>query len=391
MEIIDVDQLVSADPVAGWVQTTALLGLLGTDRFETVDQLLAATGERPDHPPEVGGRVSALSALSLSWQGSLVAADEACTRQYERQRTDPGVGTVAPVTGHIDVLVQQGRIDDAQRLADSLGAGRIEPTALSALSQIELGRLLVAQGAAGRAVALFESAGETALRAELVGPAIVPWRADAALTLAELGRWEEAGRLADENLALALRFGAARTTGLALRAAAAATQDLALRHRLLTEAVETLEPSGARLERAHALVALGTTLIELDRKEEARGVLRQGASLASLCGAHQLLEVAGDRLRAAGARPRRLRLVGPESLTPAELRVVRMAADGLTNQRIADELFVTLKTVEGHLAKAYRKLGVDGRPELADALAVRDDGCYGQDGQDGELPRVSAL
>jgi DNA-binding CsgD family transcriptional regulator len=398
MEIVDVDQLVSADPVAGWVQTTALLGLLGADRFETVDELLAtaAARERPDHPPEVGGRVSALSALSLSWQGSLVAADEACTRQYERQYerqgSAPGGGTVAPVTGHIDVLVQQGRIDDAQRLADSREAGRIEPTVLWALSQIELGRLLVAQGAAGGAAALFESAGDTAARAELFSPAIVPWRADAALTLADQGRFEEAGWLADENLALARRFGAPRTTGLALRAAAAATPDLSLRSTLLTEAAEVLESSGARLERAHALVALGTTLIELDRKEEARGVLRQGASLASLCGAHQLLEVAGDRLRAAGARPRRLGLVGPESLTPAELRVVLMAADGLTNQRIADELFVTLKTVEGHLAKAYRKLGVDGRPELAEALAGRDDGGDGGEyGQDGELPRASSL
>ncbi len=158
-----------------------------------------------------------------------------------------------------------------------------------------------------------------------------------------------------------------------------------------------LEASPARLERAHALVDLGTALIELDRKEEARGVLRQGASLASLCGAHQLLEVAGDQLRAAGARPRRLGLVGPESLTPAELRVVRMAADGLTNQRIADELFVTLKTVEGHLAKAYRKLGVDGRPDLADALAGRDDmepddsDDDGRRGRRGAAPRLGGV
>ncbi len=392
-EIVDVDQLVSADPAAGWIQTTALLGLLAADRFEAVDRLLAAaaTREPPDDPPEVRGRISALSALSLSWQGSLVAADESCTRRYEHQGTVPGRGTVAPVTGHIDVLVQQGRIDDAQRLADSLDPGRIEPTVLSANSQIELGRLLVAQGAAEQALAVFEGAGDMAARAELVSPAVVPWRADAALVLADAGRWEEAGRLADENLTLARRFGAARTTGLALRAAAAATPDLAVRRTLLTEAVEVLEPSGARLEHAHALVALGTTLIELDRKEEARGVLRHGASLASLCGAHQLLEVAGERLRAAGARPRRLGLVGAESLTPAELRVARMAADGLTNQRIADELFVTLKTVEGHLAKAYRKLGVDGRPELAHALAGRDDGAYGERGEDGELSRVSAL
>ena len=148
-----------------------------------------------------------------------------------------------------------------------------------------------------------------------------------------------------------------------------------------------LEPSPARLESAQALVDLGTALVARNMKEEARGVLRRGASLASLCSAHQLLEAAGDQLRAAGARPRRLGYVGPESLTPAELRVVRMAAKGQTNQRIADELFVTLKTVEGHLAKAYRKLGIDGRLELASVLSQRDD----KDGDDEAPLRASAL
>ena len=68
-----------------------------------------------------------------------------------------------------------------------------------------------------------------------------------------------------------------------------------------------------------------------------------------------------------------------------------MAAEGLTNQRIADELFVTLKTVEGHLAKAYRKLGVDGRQDLAEVLAGRDDTDGGTDGDDGPMLRASAV
>ncbi|MGN6167257.1 MAG: response regulator transcription factor [Solirubrobacteraceae bacterium] len=53
-----------------------------------------------------------------------------------------------------------------------------------------------------------------------------------------------------------------------------------------------------------------------------------------------------------------------ESLTPSELRVVRLAAEGATNREIAHELYVTLKTVEGHLSRAYTKLGVKGREEL---------------------------
>jgi len=120
-------------------------------------------------------------------------------------------------------------------------------------------------------------------------------------------------------------------------------------------------------------VELGTVLVESKKKEEARSVLRRGANLASMCGAHQLVETAGIQLRAAGARPRRLGYTGPDSLTPAELRVVRLAATGMTNQGIASDLYISVKTVEGHLAKAYRKLGVGSRRNLAVALSGDDD------------------
>jgi DNA-binding NarL/FixJ family response regulator len=67
-----------------------------------------------------------------------------------------------------------------------------------------------------------------------------------------------------------------------------------------------------------------------------------------------------------------------EALTPSELRIVRLAADGRTNREIAHELYVTLKTVEGHLSRAYPKLGIEGRAQLAQALA-------------GETTRVATL
>ena len=250
--------------------------------------------------------MAALSALSQSWRGALVAADEEYTRGSGRQ----GVGfETTPMTGHIDVLVQQGRVDEAQELADSMAPGRTDPPVFGALAQIELGRLLMAQGAPGPAQAMFEAAGEAADLAGIASPGVVPWRADAARALAAEGDWQQAGRLADENLRLARAFGAARTTGIALRPPAAATPDLA--HR-----VEAAQRGGGGPRAVGRpgwngpmpWSTSGPTLIALDRKEEARGVLRQGASLASLCGAHQLLEVAGDRLRAAGARPRRLGL-----------------------------------------------------------------------------------
>jgi DNA-binding CsgD family transcriptional regulator len=72
---------------------------------------------------------------------------------------------------------------------------------------------------------------------------------------------------------------------------------------------------------------------------------------------------------AAGARPRRARLSGPASLTPSERRVAAMAADGLTNREIAEALFVTRKAVEYHMGNVFRKLDVNSRSHLGDALA----------------------
>jgi DNA-binding NarL/FixJ family response regulator len=61
-------------------------------------------------------------------------------------------------------------------------------------------------------------------------------------------------------------------------------------------------------------------------------------------------------------------LTGPDALTAAQLRVARLAADGLGNREIAEALFLTEKTVEGHLGQAYRKLGIRSRTQLASAL-----------------------
>jgi DNA-binding CsgD family transcriptional regulator len=57
-----------------------------------------------------------------------------------------------------------------------------------------------------------------------------------------------------------------------------------------------------------------------------------------------------------------------EALTPSELRVVRLAVEGRTNREIAHELYVTVKTVEGHLARAYAKLAIKRRDQLPEAL-----------------------
>ena len=82
-----------------------------------------------------------------------------------------------------------------------------------------------------------------------------------------------------------------------------------------------------------------------------------------------LAERARSELLATGARPRSSAIGGVAALTPSERRVADLAASGLSNRDIAQELFVTPKTVEVHLSNAYRKLDIAGRRELADVLS----------------------
>jgi DNA-binding CsgD family transcriptional regulator len=80
-------------------------------------------------------------------------------------------------------------------------------------------------------------------------------------------------------------------------------------------------------------------------------------------------------LIAAGARSRRDAITGRDALTAGELRVARLAADGLTNREIAQALFITTKTAKAHLGRVYRKLEITRRAQLVDVLSgVLDDG-----------------
>jgi DNA-binding NarL/FixJ family response regulator len=96
--------------------------------------------------------------------------------------------------------------------------------------------------------------------------------------------------------------------------------------------------------------------------------LHEALELATRCQSDLIADRATTELSAAGARPRRPMRSGIDALTPSELRIATMAADGLSNPQIAQSLFVTRKTVEAHLAHAYQKLSVNSRTQLRHAL-----------------------
>jgi DNA-binding CsgD family transcriptional regulator len=136
----------------------------------------------------------------------------------------------------------------------------------------------------------------------------------------------------------------------------------------LREAVRVLAESPAVLEHARALIDLGSMLRREGQRVDALAALREGVDLAHTCAAAGLTETGRAEMVMAGARPRRDAAHGRDALTVAELRVARMAADGMTNRAIAQALFVAVRTVETHLTHAYRKLAIESRDGLAAAL-----------------------
>ena len=209
------------------------------------------------------------------------------------------------------------------------------------------------------------------LNAEMRAPnpaANLPWRADAALLATQLGDSDTARRLIEENLELAIAFGAPQAIGVALRTAGLLEGgDAGLAN--LAAAVSVLEGTDYPLHLARALVEQGAAMRRAGRRRDALQSLRRGLDLAADCGALALSRRAREELVAAGARPRRERIWGPNALTASELRVARMAADGMSNPQIAQALFISRKTVTLHLTRVYQKLGIEARAQLAESLS----------------------
>jgi DNA-binding NarL/FixJ family response regulator len=267
------------------------------------------------------------------------------------------------------VLVERGELADAMRVVERAGLSDDLPaTYQSGLVLDSRGRLRVAQGRVREGIADLLAAGERMLALHAPNPAPLAWRSSAALALLQVDEVGEARRLASEELERARAWGAPRALGRALRVAGVVAGREGLS--LLREAVEVLTASSANLELAYALTAFGSALRRQSRRTEARVALATGLDLAHRCGADSLAEQARTELLATGARPRRVARRGVDSLTPSELRVARMAADGQTNREIAQALFVTASTVETHLSNVYRKLGIRARSQLAQALDI---------------------
>ncbi|MCH0569922.1 AAA family ATPase [Streptomyces sp. MUM 136J] len=272
-----------------------------------------------------------------------------------------------------DALVRQGRADEADRLLEHKGLnGALAPHWANDFTTLVRGRVRRAQGRLRQALADFLDSGERSCARGMGDPAVLPWRSEAALTHALLDEHEPARRLADEELRLARAWGVPETIGSALRTAGVvAGGDEGTR--LLGEAVALLETTNCRYAYAQALLDCGMLLVRSGAPDAARTHLQQALKVARRCGATSIVRDAEEELLDSGYRPASQDAKGVQSaaaLTQSERRVALLAAQGRTNRAIAEELFVELRTVEMHLSRTYRKLGITGRAGLADALGT---------------------
>jgi DNA-binding CsgD family transcriptional regulator len=349
----------------------ALYALMFSDHLDVAqsaaDEILARARERGAAVTVVA--ISAFRAWVGLRRGAL--AEAAADAQVAMELAPELFGAeflVTAVSAAVLAGLERDEAPDAlRRIIDRSGV-RFDPEFTPSAQLLYTSGVLFA--AAGNHEAAIEELRRCALDHPVLGaenPAVSPWRSAASLSLAELGRHKEARALAADEVRRAESFGAARAVGIALR-----TQALvgprAERQSGLEAARDVLASSPGRLEHARVLVDLGATLRAAGQRVDAREPLLEGLGLAARCDATSLESRARNELAAIGVRPRRTDRSGAASLTPSELRVAELAAAGGTNREIAQTLFVTEKTVETHLGRAFRKLDISSRRKLPEVL-----------------------
>ena len=307
-------------------------------------------------------RASSMVAMVALASGRVADAEAALVAAVEIETYGVPRPAVAVL---IEVLVEMDRLEEATAVLARYAADGPLP------SKMLLNPLLMARARLRAALHLPADAIDDALELGrryagwgLAGRPLPPWRGLAGTLLTARGEQDRADALVDEQLELARRWGSDHAIGVALRDVGIVRQDT----RVLAESAELLASTPFRLDHACALVELGAALRRTRRRADAIEPLARGMDLAHRCGSTALATRARTELLACGSRPRGFARSGRDALTASELRVARMAAEGMTNREIAQALFITIRTVTTHLGHAYEKLGISGREQLAEKL-----------------------
>jgi DNA-binding CsgD family transcriptional regulator len=249
----------------------------------------------------------------------------------------------------IERLLQEPRIRDVANQA------AVVTYALAVLYN-GLARYPEALAAAQRACERHAIGGSGLILAELVEAAVRCHQPEVAQTALDalIGRTQLGGK--DWGLGV-------EAYSRALLAEASAAEEL------YAEAIERLSQTRMRLPLARAHLVYGEWLRRERRRGEARDQLRTAYDLFEAMGARSFAGRARDELTATGETAHSRRSATLDELTPQEARIASLASDGLSNAEIAARLYISANTVDYHLRKVFRKLGIRSRAQLHRTLA----------------------
>jgi DNA-binding CsgD family transcriptional regulator len=329
------------------------------NRFMTCLERDRARGELFSEP-DLLTKLADVALWSDDWATARTHADAAvrAARQLGDAAADPSVRQRLLLDAHQGAVETAGKT--ARRRADELTAAN-EPS----LATAYLAVAWFAAASAGDTAAVLDTTEQAAHHLATIGIVEPISRLDPAAERMEAlvlaGRLDEAERLLAEVRARLTRIPRPWLEA-AWRLAAA---ELAAARDDLPGAVDlAVPPPGVRtFDRARTLLTRGRLLRRARRPGDAADALAEAAETFERLGARAWsARVSAERSRLG------LRRTGGNGLTPTERQVARLAAAGRTNRTVAEELAISPKTVEAHLARIYRKLGIRSRAELGSLM-----------------------
>ncbi|HEY1776939.1 MAG TPA: AAA family ATPase [Solirubrobacteraceae bacterium] len=358
---VEGDVLFSQRAAGAWTPAHALAGFVLLERYERAAEVADDIAVAARMQGSIASAVvaDATRGWSTARLGDLAAAEEMLRPLQDFALQNGLLLLVANLMWFgADVMLERpSQTDVAQALESLQLPPAFEEAAGGAWVKSARGRLRTTRGDRVGAEQDLRAAGSILERLGF-GPLHDPWRSWLALALPRADA-DEALALVESEFAEAEATGLSRPRGIVLRAKGLlARGDEAVE--LLRDSVAVLRDSPARYEHAQSLVALGAALRRGGWRADARTPLAEGRELAYRCGAERLSDQAREELVATGARPRRIARSGFDALTASERRVTRLAAQERSNADIAQDLYLSVKTVERHLSSAYAKLDITG-------------------------------
>jgi DNA-binding CsgD family transcriptional regulator len=258
--------------------------------------------------------------------------------------------------------------ETALRAARSHNIGPLNIYALAALGLLELG-----SGDPTAAARWLVEADRVRRDLDCADPAAVPFGADLVEALLRSGQVDAARAALAEHTELAERSGLRWARATMLRCRALLTEDPEEADALFAAAVHR-HPAEVSFDLARTRLYWGEHRRRHRDVAASRALLHEALTAFERLGAQPWAERAAAELRASGERPRRTRIPDLAELTPRELHCALAVAEGMTNREAAAALFLSPKTVEYHLSKAYSKLGITSRTQLARVLNAEQAG-----------------